>query len=165
MGLLDTARGVCGNCAGIGADRPQERPKKTVNHARFSRHFLGPVGANCGRVCPVTPEVAGSSPVGPANNALTPPVRVAFLLMGYWVYILQSEPTGRSYVDHTNNLDDRLRRHNEGRTPVNKGRGPWRLVYQETCRSREAAVARERAIKARKSRAFIEALCSRAPVG
>jgi len=66
VGLLDTARGVCGNCAEAGADRPQEPSSETATHARFSRYFLGPVGTSCGRVCPVTPEVAGSSPVGPA---------------------------------------------------------------------------------------------------
>ena len=85
--------------------------------------------------------------------------------MIYWVYILQSESTGRYYVGHTNNLEDRLRRHNEGRTAVNKGRGPWRLMHREEFSSRQAAVARERAIKSRKSRGYIELLRARSAVG
>jgi len=48
--------------------------------------------------------------------------------MEYWVYILQSESTGRYYVGQTHNLADRLVRHNSGRTAANRGRGPWRLV-------------------------------------
>jgi len=80
--------------------------------------------------------------------------------MAYWVYILRSESTGQYYVGHTNDLDDRLRRHNEGRTEVNKGRGPWQLLYQEGFPTRQAAVARERAIKRQKSRRFIERLCA-----
>ena len=94
-----------------------------------------------------------------------PPERVAFMFMAYWVYILQSRSTGQYYVGHTNDLEDRLRRHNEGRTAVNKGRGPWRLVRQEEFASRQAAVARERAIKSRKSRGYIESLCSQSAIG
>ena len=85
--------------------------------------------------------------------------------MIYWVYILQSESTGRYYVGHTNDLEDRLRRHNEGRTAVNRGRGPWRRMHRDEFPSRQTAVAREQAIKSRKSRRYIETLCSRATVG
>ena len=85
--------------------------------------------------------------------------------MPYWVYILQSESTGRYYVGQTKALDQRLRRHNEGRTEANRGRGPWHLVYQEEFQTRQAAVVRERAIKHRKSRAYIETLCVRASGG
>jgi len=85
--------------------------------------------------------------------------------MPYWVYVLQSEATGRYYVGQTSDLADRLRRHNAGRTKANRGRGPWRLVYSEEHSSRQAAVARERQIKARKSRAYIEILCAPGPVG
>ena len=85
--------------------------------------------------------------------------------MPYWVYILQSESTGRYYVGHTNTLEDRLRRHNEERTEANKGRGPWHLAYREEFPTRQAAVVRERAIKNRKSRAHIEALCKRTTGG
>jgi putative endonuclease len=85
--------------------------------------------------------------------------------MPYWVYILQSEASGHYYVGHTNDLDDRLRLHNEGRTEVNKGRGPWQLLYQKEFPTRQAVVARERAIKNQKSRSYNERLCARHPVG
>jgi putative endonuclease len=85
--------------------------------------------------------------------------------MAYWVYILQSASTGRYYVGQTNNLTARVARHNSGRTASNRGRGPWRLRYQEQFATRQAAVARERAMKARKSRTYLESLCSRAEGG
>ncbi len=85
--------------------------------------------------------------------------------MPYWVYILRSETTERHYVGHTKDLEDRLRRHNGGRTEANKGRGPWHLVYHEEFSARSEAVARERAIKARKSRGYIEQLCKGQPTG
>ncbi len=85
--------------------------------------------------------------------------------MPYWVYILHSQSSGLHYVGHTNNLDDRLRRHTEGRTEANKGRGPWRLAHYEEFPTRQSAVVRERAIKRRKSRKYIESLCSGVPVG
>ena len=85
--------------------------------------------------------------------------------MAYWVYILQSESTGQYYVGQTNNLTDRIARHNSGRTDANRGRGPWRLRYQEQFVTRQAAVSRERAIKARKSRTYVEGLCSRLAAG
>lgn len=85
--------------------------------------------------------------------------------MPYWVYILQTQTTGRYYVGHTNDVEDRVRRHNEGRTEAAKGRGPWRLVRQEEFPTRQGAAARERAIKNRKGRAYIESLCSPPRVG
>ena len=85
--------------------------------------------------------------------------------MPYWVYILRSESTGRYYVGHTHNLEDRLRRHNEGRTEAIKSRGPWWIAYWQEFPTRQAAAARERAIKNQKSRKYIEILCSRSPVG
>ncbi len=75
--------------------------------------------------------------------------------MDYWVYVLESTSTGHFYVGQTQDLADRVRRHAEGRVAATRGRGPWRLVYSERVSTRSAAVARERQIKARKSRNFI----------
>ena len=51
--------------------------------------------------------------------------------MAYWVYILRSETTSQYYVGHTNDLDDRLRRHNEGRVEATRSRGPWQVIYSK----------------------------------
>jgi putative endonuclease len=76
----------------------------------------------------------------------------------YYIYILQSEVDSSYYIGQTNNLDDRLRRHNEGRSNYTRSKKPWKLVYTEKFDSRKEAVRRETEIKSKKSRAFIEQL-------
>jgi putative endonuclease len=85
--------------------------------------------------------------------------------MAHWVYILQSESTGRYYVGQTRDLAERLARHTAGRTAANRGRGPWRVGYHQEFPTRQAAVARERQLKARKSREYLAALCAERRVG
>ena len=64
----------------------------------------------------------------------------------FTVYILQN-PTGKFYIGQTSNLEDRLKRHNEGRSPFTKGKGPWKLVHQETFPTRAEAIKREKQLK------------------
>jgi putative endonuclease len=71
--------------------------------------------------------------------------------MTFSVYILESLKDGSYYVGSTNNLEDRLKRHNEGRVAYTKPKRPWELVYS-------SAAKREYEIKKHKSREFIEAL-------
>ena len=78
--------------------------------------------------------------------------------MSYFVYILQSERDGSYYVGHTAELEERIQRHNEGRSPYTKGRVPWKLLYQEEFGLRSDASKREREIKGKKDRAYIEQL-------
>ena len=49
----------------------------------------------------------------------------------YFTYILQN-PSGSFYIGHTNNLENRLMRHNQGRSKYTRNRGPWKIVYSET---------------------------------
>jgi putative endonuclease len=52
------------------------------------------------------------------------------------------------YTGITNDLDRRLAEHAAGKgARYTKGRGPFRLVYRETCQSRAEASKRETAIK------------------
>ncbi|MHC4695162.1 MAG: GIY-YIG nuclease family protein [Planctomycetota bacterium] len=55
--------------------------------------------------------------------------------MAYFVYVLQIEPTGRSYVGQTEDLDRRLAEHNSPvhntRRYTTKHAGPWVLSYRE----------------------------------
>ena len=78
----------------------------------------------------------------------------------YFVYILQSERTGRFYIGQTQDVEGRVLRHNEGTQAGTKGHLPWRLVRVERFETREQAYARERQIKAKKSRKWIEWLVS-----
>ena len=78
--------------------------------------------------------------------------------MSYYLYILESLKDKTYYVGSTHNLNDRLKRHNEGRVKYTKPRRPWKLVYFEEHLDRSSAVKRETVIKAHKRKGFIEAL-------
>jgi len=49
----------------------------------------------------------------------------------FFVYVLQSQTSGRSYVGYTTDLIHRLGQHNHGITKSTKNRGPWELLHQE----------------------------------
>ena len=78
----------------------------------------------------------------------------------YFLYILQSEPTGRYYIGQTQNVEERVSYHNANYSKSPKNRGPWKLVYTEQYPSRSEAVRRERQIKSWKDRRMIEKLLS-----
>ena len=73
--------------------------------------------------------------------------------MNFFVYILQSESTGRYYCGQTNNLERRIREHNdpsyrESKT-TKRFAGPWRLVWTGQFEDRAAAMSKESGIKKR----------------
>jgi putative endonuclease len=84
--------------------------------------------------------------------------------MASYVYIIQSAADGAFYIGMTGNLAQRLAKHNSGATPYTRRRGPWAMVYTEEHPSRSAALQRERQIKKRKSRLYIEELIRLKPV-
>jgi putative endonuclease len=78
--------------------------------------------------------------------------------MVYFVYILQSLKDGSYYVGSTQNLDERINRHNGGRSKYTKAKRPWKLVYHEEFPDRSSALKREKQIKRQKRKGFIEKL-------
>jgi putative endonuclease len=76
----------------------------------------------------------------------------------FFVYILRSVSSGAFYVGHTEDLVQRIREHETGRSHYTKGRGPWELVYVEVFPTRAEAMNRESQIKQRKSKRYIEKL-------
>ncbi len=83
----------------------------------------------------------------------------------YSVYIIYSQKLDRYYVGSTNDLDRRLHDHNRGKTPYSKNGLPWVLRYSEHFETRQEAVRREKEIKKKKSRKFIEALIGLSSAG
>ena len=79
-------------------------------------------------------------------------LRMAFL------YILQSQTTGRYYVGSTNDLPHGVSKHRRSHSPATQGRGPWTLVYQESFPTLPEARRREYEIKSWKSSKLIAAL-------
>ena len=74
------------------------------------------------------------------------------------VYIIYSEKIDRYYTGVTDDLIWRLERHNQGWGRYTKRGIPWTLVYCEEYNSKSDALKREREIKNRKSRTFIESI-------
>ncbi len=64
-----------------------------------------------------------------------------------YVYLLKCAD-GTLYTGWTNDLEHRVRMHNEGKgAKYTKSRRPVALVYWEPCESKSAALKRERAVK------------------
>jgi len=70
----------------------------------------------------------------------------------FFVYVLRSIRTERTYVGFSAYPLYRLEQHNEGVTKSTKGRGPWELVYEEGFATRSEAMRRERYFKTGKGR-------------
>ena len=79
--------------------------------------------------------------------------------MSYQVYILRSINTGRHYCGQTNNLDRRIREHNDPeyrRCKTTKNfEGPWEIVWSNECLTRSEAMLLERKIKRRGIERFL----------
>ena len=73
----------------------------------------------------------------------------------FCVYILHSKTRLKYYVGQTNNIDDRLRRHNSGLVSSTKHSIPWDLVYMIQFARRSEAVLLERKIKKRGIRRYL----------
>jgi putative endonuclease len=78
--------------------------------------------------------------------------------MSYYVYILYSSKTDKYYTGYSENVDLRLIKHNLGATPSTRPGRPWIIAYKEECQSKTHAIIREREIKSKKSRSYIEFL-------
>ena len=72
------------------------------------------------------------------------------------VYILYSEKLKVHYVGSTNDLVDRLKRHNSGEGNFTKKGIPWVLIKSIACESRSDAVRLERKVKKRGIKRFLE---------
>ena len=76
----------------------------------------------------------------------------------FTTYILYSSFANRYYVGSCEDIVIRLERHNRGGVPSTKPYKPWQLVYSESFATRAESVYREKEIKSKKSRKFIERL-------
>jgi putative endonuclease len=72
--------------------------------------------------------------------------------MTFHAYILQSLKDGSYYIGSTNNLEDRVERHNQGRSQYTKLKRPWKLLYSEEYIDRPSAVKRENEVKGKKKK-------------
>jgi len=63
------------------------------------------------------------------------------------VYAIKSEKTGRIYIGHTNNIQNRIKEHNMGSLRSTKRDLPWNLYSYEILADRKEAMKLELRIK------------------
>ena len=76
----------------------------------------------------------------------------------YFVYIIYSKKKDGFYIGYTANINSRITKHNSGATISTKSGILWKLVYSEQYVTKTEAIKREKAIKKKKSRNYIEYL-------
>ena len=74
----------------------------------------------------------------------------------YFVYILESGLTSRYYIGQTEDLDERVERHNKGYNKSTKAFCPWSLKWWKEFETRSEAVILESRLKRIKKRKGIE---------
>jgi len=74
----------------------------------------------------------------------------------YYAYILKSLKCERHYYGHTDDLQDRLKRHNQGKVRSTKAYRPWKIIYYETFPTRSEAYRREMFFKSIEGRIWLK---------
>lgn len=80
----------------------------------------------------------------------------------FYTYVIQSLKNNSFYIGSTNNLKERFKQHNEGRSKYTSIYKPWSLVYYEAFQTYKLAFRRELQLKKR-GKAWQE-LCKRLDV-
>ena len=72
--------------------------------------------------------------------------------MSYYVYMLKSKGIKQvTYVGYTKNINNRLKKHNDGKgAKFTRGR-KWVLIYKEKLKTKKEAISREYYIKKNKT--------------
>jgi putative endonuclease len=94
----------------------------------------------------VLPAQGGSASGGKAHNKM------------YYVYIIQSEKTGKLYKGSSDDLKDRIPAHNAGKVFATKNGRPWKLIYYGAFVSKTDARREELFLKTGKGRERVKYL-------
>ena len=76
--------------------------------------------------------------------------------MIFFVYIIYSPFLDKFYVGYTSDLEKRLLDHNTGISDFTSRTSDWEMKYTESFPDRQLAMKREKEIKKKKSRIYIE---------
>ena len=76
--------------------------------------------------------------------------------MEYYTYVLLSLTNGYLYIGSTDNIENRLKRHNSGKVKSTKAYRPWKLLEYYKFKSRAEAVRHERFLKTHQQKDLIK---------
>ncbi|MBH0198021.1 MAG: GIY-YIG nuclease family protein [Nitrospira sp.] len=76
----------------------------------------------------------------------------------YYVYILLNKARTRTYTGVTNNLERRLKEHNNGTVPSSRSYRPYTILYTKACATLSDARQEERHYKSSTGRRKIKTL-------
>jgi putative endonuclease len=74
----------------------------------------------------------------------------------YYVYIIESNTTGKWYYGSSKEPYIRLTEHNSNITTSTKNRGPWKLIFIRSFVDKKEALAFERQLKKWRNKNFIQ---------
>jgi putative endonuclease len=74
----------------------------------------------------------------------------------FCVYIIYSPSLDKYYIGYTSDIEKRLQEHNSGISSFTAKANDWVLKYKEEFPDRISAITREKEIKTKKSRKYIE---------
>ena len=75
--------------------------------------------------------------------------------MKFFVYLIWSDKSKRSYVGQTQDIENRLKRHKSGLVRSTKAYRPWKLIFKEEFRDRAEAMKKELWLKSPGGRKWI----------
>lgn len=79
----------------------------------------------------------------------------------YHIYAIYNEENNKIYIGQTENLDERLKLHNDKEfkgSYASKFSGFWKLIYKEEVDTRKKALVREKQLKSFRGREFVKKL-------
>lgn len=76
--------------------------------------------------------------------------------MKYFVYILINGSKTKTYVGHTNDIQNRLKEHNSGESSFTERFGSWEVLYREVLDSKFDAIKKEKYFKSASGRKWIK---------
>ncbi len=74
----------------------------------------------------------------------------------FYTYLLKSEKDGRWYTGSTNDLRKRLKQHNDNQSTYTKNKGPWKIIYYETCINKKDGESREKYLKSGMGKRYLK---------
>ena len=74
----------------------------------------------------------------------------------FYTYVLLSQKDKKFYTGFTKDINNRIKKHNNGLVESTKNRRPLKLIYCESCLNKEDAIHREKYLKTTYGRRYIK---------